>query len=226
MLFRLDLQDEVNHAGSATIEEVLVGDLLRGLELGPEGAGDLPRNCKVGQPLSVAQGEREGGTSQPRRLCRSRTSTVRFLRRLPKTKDPRTVNPAFDMAQAPMAHDRPPTYPDDGVARSFLKPSPQAGVVPRLAGVMDRSRWRSSVVPCSTQSALVFLRREVHQTCGLSRPAMDRRTRNPAIGRTSMDGDYIFRRSALLNHLPTSGRAPSSSASCPPRGALRLLRGP
>ena len=125
---RRDLQDG-EHAGDRHRRGGR-GDLLPGLEDGPQGARDLPRQLQ-GRPAAV---RRQGQEGRRRRRDAAAVDVVEYRpvrKRLPKTRPSQTVSFTVGGAEGYMTAG---SYPDDGLGEVFLKLGKQGST---LAGVMD-----------------------------------------------------------------------------------------
>ena len=182
-------------------------DLLRGLEAGPEGAGDLPRQLQ-GRPAAVRrQEEARRGRGRAPSPGRPPHEHRPVRKRLPRQR-PATVT-RFSVAGAE-GYMTASSYPDDGVGEVFLKLGKQGST---LAGVMDAFSMAISVglqygIPLDSYVAKFTNMR--FEPAGL--------TDDPDIRIASSVMDYIFRRLAL-DHLPYDERAELGILSAAERAA-------
>ena len=172
----------VNLPESATVEDI-AEVYLQGWKLGLKALAVYRDNCKVGQPLSDAGGQK-AGAPEPEEKVRIEYRPVR--KRLPKRRPSQTISFAVGGAEGYLTAG---SYPDDGLGEIFLKFGKQGST---LAGVMDAFSIAVSIglqygVPLETfVEKFTNLRFE---PAGL--------TDDPDIRMAQSIMDYVFRRLAL-----------------------------
>ena len=122
----------VNLPESATIEDI-EQVYMEGWKLGLKALAVYRDNCKVGQPLSVAQegSESEGRPRPPSRRSRHRGQPADAGAGCPSS-GPSTTDPVH--RGGAKGYMTASSYPDDGLGEVFLKIGKQGST---LAGVMD-----------------------------------------------------------------------------------------
>ena len=153
----------MNIPESATVEEIAEVH-AQGWKMGLKALAVYRDNCKVGQPLSVADQGKVGDRGERSRSRRpSRSLEYRPVRkRLPKKRPSETVSFSVGGAEGYLTR----RLPDDGLGEIFLKMSKQGST---LAGMMDAFSMASRSA-CSTASR--WRRSSASSpTCGSSRPA-------------------------------------------------------
>ena len=181
----------VNLPETATVEEI-EDVYLQGWKLGLKALAVYRDNCKVGQPLSDAQGQgrRRRRPTLPRRSVEKVVEYRPIRKRLPKRRPSQTTSFAVGGAEGYMTAG---SYPDDGLGEVFLKLGKQGST---LAGVMDAFSIAVSIalqygVPLET-----FVQKFTNmrfEPAGL--------TDDPDVRMAQSIMDYIFRRLAL-DYLP------------------------
>jgi ribonucleoside-diphosphate reductase alpha chain len=198
----------VNMPESATVEEIEEIH-YQGWKLGLKALAIYRDNCKVGQPLSVAQTGKDKkaqtaaalsaeAAAAPAAVERVVEKVVEYRpvrKRLPKKRASETVSFSVGGAEGYLTAS---SYPDDGLGEVFLKMSKQGST---LAGVMDAFSVAISIglqygVPLETYvSKFTNMRFE---PAGM--------TDDPDVRMAASVMDYIFRRLAL-DFLPYDTRA-------------------
>src|SRR5262245_57168091 len=190
----------VNMPEEATVEDV-EEMYYQGWQLGLKALAIYRDNCKVGQPLSVAKGDK-AGTDKPDEERSAQAAAPadvvgpRSIRqRLPKTRPSRTTSFTVGGAEGYMTAS---SYPDNGLGEVFLKMSKQGST---LAGMMDAFSIAVSIalqygVPLETYVQKFTNMR--FEPAGM--------TDDPDIRMAASIVDYIFRRLAL-DYLPYDTRA-------------------
>jgi ribonucleoside-diphosphate reductase alpha chain len=172
----------VNMPETATVEEV--EDIyFQGWKLGLKALAIYRDNCKVGQPLSKAQGAPATDAAPEREVVVEYRPT---RTRLPKSRPSRTTSFTVGGAEGYMTAG---SYPDDGLGEVFLKLGKQGST---LAGVMDAFSIAVSIalqygVPLET-----FVQKFTNlrfDPAGM--------TDDPDVRMAQSIMDYIFRRLAL-----------------------------
>jgi ribonucleoside-diphosphate reductase alpha chain len=190
----------VNMPEDATVEDV-EEMYHQGWRLGLKALAIYRDNCKVGQPLSVAKGDKAGSDKpdEDRSVQAAAPADVvgpRSIRqRLPKTRPSRTTSFTVGGAEGYMTAS---SYPDNGLGEVFLKMSKQGST---LAGMMDAFSIAVSIalqygVPLETYVQKFTNMR--FEPAGM--------TDDPDIRMAASIVDYIFRRLAL-DYLPYDTRA-------------------
>jgi ribonucleoside-diphosphate reductase alpha chain len=204
----------VNMPESATVEDV-EEIYYEGWKLGLKALAIYRDNCKVGQPLSVANNKdaakpKEKVESAPVAAAQPAPESHEHRpvrRRLPKTRAATVTR--FDVAGAE-GYMTASSYPDGGVGEVFLKLGKQGST---LAGVMDAFSMAISVglqygIPLESYVAKFTNLR--FEPAGM--------TDDPDIRIATSMMDYIFRRLAL-DHLPYEQRAELGILSAAERAA-------
>ena len=202
----------VNMPESAGVEEV-EEIYFEGWKLGLKALAIYRDNCKVGQPLSIAQNKvvakpKDKEVAAPVPVAAPEPHEHRPVRRrLPKTRTATVTR--FDVAGAE-GYMTASTYPDDGVGEVFLKLGKQGST---LAGVMDAFSMAISVglqygIPLESYVAKFTNMR--FEPAGM--------TDDPDIRIASSMMDYIFRRLAL-DYLPYDQRLELGILSAAERAA-------
>ena len=203
----------VNLPESATVEEI-EDVYFQGWKLGLKALAVYRDNCKVGQPLSDAQGQERDPRSRPARPEPS-SSTARPASGCPKSRPSITTSFTVGGAEGYMTAG---SYPDNGLGEVFLKLGKQGST---LAGVMDAFSIAVSIglqygVPLETfVTKFTNLRFE---PAGL--------TDDPDVRMAQSMMDYIFRRLAL-DYLPFDERSALgiyTAEERSPRARHRLVR--
>jgi ribonucleoside-diphosphate reductase alpha chain len=188
----------VNMPEEATVEDV-EEMYYQGWRLGLKALAIYRDNCKVGQPLSVAKGDKAGADKPNEPSAPAAPADVvgpRSIRqRLPKTRPSRTTSFTVGGAEGYMTAS---SYPDNGLGEVFLKMSKQGST---LAGMMDAFSIAVSIalqygVPLETYVQKFTNMR--FEPAGM--------TDDPDIRMAASIVDYIFRRLAL-DYLPYDTRA-------------------
>jgi ribonucleoside-diphosphate reductase alpha chain len=189
----------VNMPEEATVEDV-EEMYYQGWRLGLKALAIYRDNCKVGQPLSVAKGDKAAKDKpDEERSAQAAPADVvgpRSTRqRLPKTRPSRTTSFTVGGAEGYMTAS---SYPDNGLGEVFLKMSKQGST---LAGMMDAFSIAVSIalqygVPLETYVQKFTNMR--FEPAGM--------TDDPDIRMAASIVDYIFRRLAL-DYLPYDTRA-------------------
>jgi ribonucleoside-diphosphate reductase alpha chain len=195
----------VNLPESATIEDI-EKVYFEGWRLGLKALAIYRDNCKVGQPLSIAQAkpaEAPAATGQDASPHLARP----VRRRLPKQRSATVTRFSVAGSEGYMTAS---SYPDDGVGEVFLKLGKQGST---LAGVMDAFSIAISVglqygIPLESYVAKFTNMR--FEPAGI--------TDDPDIRMVSSVMDYIFRRLAL-DHLPYEVRTDLGIMSVAERSA-------
>ena len=173
----------VNMPESATVEDI-EEIYCQGWKLGLKALAIYRDNCKVGQPLSDAQGSKKATAEAD---AGEQVVEYRPIRkRLPKKRPSETVSFSVGGAEGYLTAS---SYPDDGLGEVFLKMSKQGST---LAGVMDAFSIAISIglqygVPLETYVAKFTNMR--FEPAGM--------TDDPDIRMAASVMDYIFRRLAL-----------------------------
>ena len=179
----------VNMQETATVEEI--EDIyFQGWKLGLKALAIYRDNCKVGQPLSDARGNKASAESD--------TVVVEYRptrKRLPKSRPSRTTSFAVGGAEGYITAG---SYPDNGLGEVFLKLGKQGST---LAGIMDAFSIAISIalqygVPLETYVQKFTNMR--FEPSGM--------TDDPDVRMAQSVVDYIFRRLAL-DYLPFDDRA-------------------
>jgi ribonucleoside-diphosphate reductase alpha chain len=202
----------VNMPESAGVEEV-EEIYFEGWKLGLKALAIYRDNCKVGQPLSIAQNKvvakpKDKEVAAPVPVAAPEPHEHRPVRRrLPKSRS--AIVTRFDVAGAE-GYMTASTYPDDGVGEVFLKLGKQGST---LAGVMDAFSMAISVglqygIPLESYVAKFTNMR--FEPAGM--------TDDPDIRIASSMMDYIFRRLAL-DYLPYDQRLELGILSAAERAA-------
>ena len=199
---RGDLQDG-EHAGDGHRRRGR-GDLPAGLEDGPQGAGDLPRQLQ-GRPAAVRRQDSQGRTGAEKAEKPVEARPVR--RRLPKKRPSQTVSFTVGGAEGYLTAG---SYPDDGLGEVFIKLGKQGST---LAGVMDAFSIAISVglqygIPLESYVAKFTNLR--FEPAGM--------TDDPDVRIATCVMDYLFRRLAL-DYLPYEKRAELGIFSAEERAA-------
>jgi ribonucleoside-diphosphate reductase alpha chain len=178
----------VNMPESATVDDV-EKMYFDGWRLGLKALAIYRDNCKVGQPLSIANAKKDEAVVE-------KVIEYRPVRkRLPKKRPSQTVSFAVGDAEGYLTAS---SYPDDGLGEIFLKLGKQGST---LAGVMDAF---SIAVSVALQYG-VPLRTYVEKFMNMKfEPAG--MTDDPDLRLANSVMDYIFRRLAL-DFLPYEQRA-------------------
>jgi ribonucleoside-diphosphate reductase alpha chain len=186
----------VNMPEAATVEDV-EKIYYEGWKLGLKALAIYRDNCKVGQPLSAAKGNKAVAEA-PVEAEKAVEKIIEYRpvrKRLPKKRPSETVSFSVGGAEGYLTAS---SYPDDGLGEVFLKMSKQGST---LAGVMDAFSVAISIglqygVPLETfVSKFTNMRFE---PAGM--------TDDPDIRMAASVMDYIFRRLAL-DFLPYERRA-------------------
>jgi ribonucleoside-diphosphate reductase alpha chain len=181
----------VNVPESATVNDI-EHIYFQGWKLGIKALAVYRDNCKVGQPLSVGNGDKgESKEAKPAVVVEYRPTR----KRLPKSRPSRTTSFTVGGAKGYITAG---SYPDDGLGEVFLKLGKQGST---LAGVMDAFSIAISValqygVPLET-----YVRKFTNmrfEPAGM--------TDDPDIRMAQSVVDYVFRRLAL-DHLTYDERA-------------------
>jgi ribonucleoside-diphosphate reductase alpha chain len=205
----------VNMPESATVDDV-EQIYFEGWKLGLKALAIYRDNCKVGQPLSVANRKEKDEAAQAPAQAQAPAVAAPAAephehrpvrRRLPKTRSATVTR--FDVAGAE-GYMTASTYPDDGVGEVFLKLGKQGST---LAGVMDAFSMAISVglqygIPLESYVAKFTNMR--FEPAGM--------TDDPDIRIATSVMDYIFRRLAL-DHLSYEERADLGILSAAERAA-------
>ncbi|MGX6602571.1 vitamin B12-dependent ribonucleotide reductase [Micromonosporaceae bacterium Da 78-11] len=188
----------VNMPESATVAEIEEIH-YQGWKLGLKALAIYRDNCKVGQPLSVAKGNKATvAAPAPVQVEKAVEKVIEYRpvrKRLPKKRPSETVSFSVGGAEGYLTAS---SYPDDGLGEVFLKMSKQGST---LAGVMDAFSVAISIglqygVPLETfVSKFTNMRFE---PAGM--------TDDPDVRMAASVMDYIFRRLAL-DFLPYDTRA-------------------
>jgi ribonucleoside-diphosphate reductase alpha chain len=197
----------VNMPESATVEEIEEIH-YQGWKLGLKALAIYRDNCKVGQPLSVAQTgkDRKAKAAEAAEAAAAPVAQVEKVvekvveyrpvrKRLPKKRPSETVSFSVGGAKGYLTAS---SYPDDGLGEVFLKMSKQGST---LAGVMDAFSVAISIglqygVPLETYVGKFTNMR--FEPAGM--------TDDPDVRMAASVMDYIFRRLAL-DFLPYDTRA-------------------
>jgi ribonucleoside-diphosphate reductase alpha chain len=181
----------VNLPETATVEEIQ-DVYFQGWKLGLKANAVYRDNCKVGQPLSTAESQRnKAETPAPETVVEYRPTR----KRLPKSRPSQTTSFTVGGAEGYMTAG---SYPDNGLGEVFLKLGKQGST---LAGVMDAFSMAISIslqygVPLETfVSKFTNMKFE---PAGL--------TDDPDVRMAQSIMDYIFRRLAL-DYLPFETRS-------------------
>jgi ribonucleoside-diphosphate reductase alpha chain len=180
----------VNMQETATVEEI--EDIyFQGWKLGLKALAIYRDNCKVGQPLSDARGNKASAESDKEVVVEYRPTR----KRLPKSRPSRTTSFAVGGAEGYITAG---SYPDNGLGEVFLKLGKQGST---LAGIMDAFSIAISIalqygVPLETYVQKFTNMR--FEPSGM--------TDDPDVRMAQSVVDYIFRRLAL-DYLPFEDRA-------------------
>jgi len=198
----------VNLPESATVEDI-EQVFMQGWKLGLKALAVYRDNCKVGQPLSAAKGDKEKKPEEQAVKVVEKVVEVERprRRRLPHKRPSTTTRFTVGGAKGYMTAS---CYPDDGVGEVFLKMSKQGST---LAGVMDAFSIAISIGLQYGVPLEVFVSKFVNmrfEPAGM--------TDDPDIRMAASVMDYIFRRLAL-DYLPYEERAALGIFSAAERAA-------
>ena len=171
----------VNMPETASVEEV-EEIYFQAWKMGIKALAIYRDNCKVGQPLSDAQGQE--GRREPAVAVEVEYRPTR--KRLPKSRPSRTVSFAVGGAEGYLTAG---SYPDDGLGEVFLKLGKQGST---LAGVMDAFSIATSIALQYGVPLEAFVNKFVNM-----RFEPSGMTDDPDIRMAQSIVDYIFRRLAL-----------------------------
>ncbi|WP_019853514.1 vitamin B12-dependent ribonucleotide reductase [Actinopolyspora mortivallis] len=180
----------VNMPEHATVEDVQE-IYFEGWRLGLKALAIYRDNCKVGQPLSAGNGDKERGEQQAGKEIEYRP----VRKRLPKKRPSQTISFTVGGAEGYL---HAGSYPDDGLGEIFIKLGKQGST---LAGVMDAFSMSISVglqygIPL--EFYVSKFQNVRFEPAGM--------TDDPDVRMASSVLDYLFRRLAL-DHLPYEKRA-------------------
>jgi len=175
----------VNLPESATVAEI-EEVYLQGWKLGLKALAVYRDNCKVGQPLSASKSGTDEAVAPADATAATKIEYRPIRKRLPKTRDSKTVSFSVGGAEGYMTA---AGYPDGGLGEIFLKMSKQGST---LAGMMDAFSIAISIglqygVPLET-----FVQKFTNMRFD---PAG--MTDDPDVRMSASIMDYIFRRLAL-----------------------------
>ncbi|HVE27814.1 MAG TPA: vitamin B12-dependent ribonucleotide reductase, partial [Sporichthya sp.] len=175
----------VNLPESATVAEI-EEVYLQGWKLGLKALAVYRDNCKVGQPLSASKSGTDEAVASADATAATKIEYRPIRKRLPKTRDSKTVSFSVGGAEGYMTA---AAYPDGGLGEIFLKMSKQGST---LAGMMDAFSIAISIglqygVPLET-----FVQKFTNMRFD---PAG--MTDDPDVRMSASIMDYIFRRLAL-----------------------------